>query len=103
VGCLIGKVATSELASSHDCSLGVIMKGAGAPAHHMTPGPRAKPGLDVRETRMLQVVQGCWRGAFGVCIQFLSLIGLTVQVLGAPRDLLHPERTKHVFFPIFFY
>jgi hypothetical protein len=25
--------------------LGVIMKGAGAPAHHVTPGPRAGPWL----------------------------------------------------------
>ena len=44
---------------------------------------------------------GCWRGAFGVCIQFLSLIGVTVQVLGAPRDLLHHELTKHTSFCIF--
>jgi hypothetical protein len=46
---------------------------------------------------------GCWRGAFGVCIQFLSLIGVTVQVLGAPRDLLHPELTKHTYFLHFCY
>jgi hypothetical protein len=44
---------------------------------------------------------GCWRGAFGVCIRFLSLIGVTVQVLGAPRHLLHPELTKHAFFAFF--
>jgi hypothetical protein len=43
VGCLIGKGVTSELAAWHDCSLGVIMKGEGAPAHHVTPGPRAGP------------------------------------------------------------
>jgi hypothetical protein len=41
---------------------------------------------------------GCWRGAFGVCIPFLS-----VQVLGAPRDLLHPELTKHTYFLHFCY
>jgi hypothetical protein len=40
------------------------MKGAGAPAHHVTPGPRAgpwwvEPGLDVRETRKLQKGRAC--------------------------------------------
>jgi hypothetical protein len=42
-------------------------------------------------------------GAFGVCIQFLSLLGVTVQVLGAPRDLLHPELSKHTHFLHFCY
>ena len=38
-----------------------------------------------------------------MCIQFLSLIGVTVQVLGAPRDLLHPELAKHTYFLHFCY
>jgi hypothetical protein len=107
VGCLKGKGATPEAAAWHDCSLGVI-NGAGAPAHHVTPGPRAGPwlvelsleSLDVRETHKLQkrcAWCGCRRGAFGVCIPFLSLIGVTVQVLGASRDKLHPELTKHAY------
>jgi hypothetical protein len=45
VGCLIGKGAISEAAAWHDCSLGVIMKGTGAPAHRATLGPRAGPWL----------------------------------------------------------
>jgi hypothetical protein len=60
----------------------------------------AEPGLDVRETHKLQkrcAWCGCRRGAFGVCIPFLSLIGVTVQVLGASRDKLHPELTKHAY------
>jgi hypothetical protein len=79
VGGLIGKGATSEAAAWHDCSLGVIMNGAGAPAHNVTPGPKAGPWLVElslarladRKTRKLQKRRAC--GVHGGGVEGLRL------------------------------